>query len=370
MTAAAETQPGPDPLRVLLLCDWFLKYTSSFGAGLARAGHSVSLLCRSHAFEFGGSAAERAETLAAARSAGVEVHELPGGAMSRNWLEALGVVRAIRALQPQVAHAQSAIFDPRFLLATGRLPLFLTIHDPVPHQGAPSRRRNEVLEAVWRRRADRLVVHSDRLVDDLGAAGKPIVVLPHGADVDDDPFAPPAEPSVLMFGRLEAYKGLDVLLRAMQLVWDTRPDVRLQVRGVGPAVRNLPDDPRIDARIGYVAEAELDAMFAAASLVVLPYTDASQSGVGTIALERGIPAIVSDLGGLPDLTVDDSFVVPPSDSEALAAAIVRHVDHDIGLRRRVLDLARSRFSWDAVARRAVGEYRRALRQPDEGLAAA
>jgi len=237
----------------------------------------------------------------------------------------------------------------------------MTIHDPVPHEGHRLRRRNLLIERAWRRRADCLVVHSEQLVPALGSVPQRIAVLPHGADILATPLPRPRTPSVLLFGRLEPYKGVRVLSDAMQDVWEKRPDVRLLVCGEGPAKNDLPDDPRVEARLAYIPESDVDPLFARATLVVLPYTDASQSGVGTMAVGRGIPTIVSRLGGLPDLALDDSFVVPPNDAPALAQAIIRHVGHDDETRRRVLQLADERLGWDAVGLAAADLYRDLLR---------
>jgi glycosyltransferase involved in cell wall biosynthesis len=162
---------------------------------------------------------------------------------------------------------------------------------------------------------------------------------------------------VLLFGRLERYKGIGVLARAMQDVWMVRPDVQLLVCGKGSAKADLPDDPRVEARLEYIPESDVEPIFARATLAVLPYTDASQSGVGTMAIGRGIPTVVSDIGGLPDLAIDASYVVPAGDAPALTEAILRHVDDDDDARSRVLQFADARLGWDAIAQAAERLYR-------------
>ena len=104
----------------------------------------------------------------------------------------------------------------------------------------------------------------------------------------------------------------------------------------------------------------VDLAFAAASVVALPYLDASQSGVGMLALARGIPVVVTAVGGLRELVLDESFVAEPGDPGSLAAAMLAHVDHDDELRKSVLDLAVARFSWSAVAARSVAVYEEIL----------
>ena len=64
-----------------------------------------------------------------------------------------------------------------------------------------------------------------------------IVVIPHGLWARSEPLLRPESPSVLLFGRLEPYKGVEVLVEAMRLVWEQRPDVRLVVAGAGEAAR-------------------------------------------------------------------------------------------------------------------------------------
>jgi glycosyltransferase involved in cell wall biosynthesis len=93
---------------------------------------------------------------------------------------------------------------------------------------------------------------------------------------------------------------------------------------------------------------------------VLPYDQASQSGVGLLAMGRGIPSIVTRVGALPELAVDDSLVVPPHDPAALASAILGHLDHGEVLRRRVLEHARRNFSWEVAAEHSLRVYREAV----------
>ena len=120
----------------MLLCDWFLKYTASFATGIANAGNEVCLVCRSHATEFGDDYDERSVALEVARAAGVEVIEFPAR-MASGQRAASRAIRTARLWRSQIVHVQSATFEPRFFLTFGRRqPLLMTVHDPVPHEGA------------------------------------------------------------------------------------------------------------------------------------------------------------------------------------------------------------------------------------------
>jgi glycosyltransferase involved in cell wall biosynthesis len=94
--------------------------------------------------------------------------------------------------------------------------------------------------------------------------------------------------------------------------------------------------------------------------VVLPYTQASQSGVGAQALARGIPVVVSDAGMLPDLAIDPSYVAPAGSDQALADAILAHIDDGPETRQAVLKRARDHFSWQHAAELTTEVYRDVL----------
>jgi alpha-maltose-1-phosphate synthase len=349
-------------MRVAIVCDWFLKYAVRQAIGLRHQDVDVVLVCRDHAHEFGGSAAERGELLEEARTEGVEVLTVHGRVASPARLaETVGLRRRLLAWGPEIVHAHDNT-DPALLAICAGIPRVVTVHDPAPHPGAP--KRSVVKRAVrqaWMRHAT-LVAHGDSLAEELTRAsvGADVSVIPHGSDVVSEPYARPERPRVLFFGRMEVYKGLPVLLRAMEQVWQERPDAELVVSGVGPESKALPADPRIVATDRYVPEAELDAMFRESSLVVLPYVEASQSGVGALAVGRGVPVVVSRTGALPDLAPSPAFVVPPSDAAALATAILSNLDHDDDLRRRIWRRASELFAWDVVAARTTRVYESVL----------
>lgn len=344
-------------MRVLIVCDWFLKHAVKQAGSLARAGADVSLLCRSHTLEFGGSATERQQFLAELN--GIPVRVLDGRVTSvSRTRKIVQIRRSTRQWRPDVVHAEDNA-DPGLLGIVRGLPRAMTIHDPVPHPGHPALGR---IEAVVRRRwisgSSLVVVHGRALVDELPAwvSRTDVAVVPLGATVASAPLPHPTRPTVLLFGRLEPYKGLPVLLDAMRRVWESRPDVLLRIAGEGVEAARIPADARIDFRAGYVPEARVESLLSETTIAVLPYVQASQSGVGSLALSYGVPTIVSDVGSLREIAVDDTYVVTPGDPEALARAILAHVDDDQSSRRAALEFARSRFSWDACALRLLELY--------------
>ena len=138
--------------------------------------------------------------------------------------------------------------------------------------------------------------------------------------------------TLLFFGLVRPYKGLEFLLHAMPLVL-REVDCLLLVVGefYEPKARytHLIDELRLGKQVElvdrYVKNEEVSLYFRSADVVVLPYVEATQSGVVQIAFGLEVPVITTDVGGLPEIVEDGctGFVVASRSSAQLAEAIVR-----------------------------------------------
>ena len=177
-----------------------------------------------------------------------------------------------------------------------------------------------------------------------------------GPSIRPASIEPPAGRTLLFFGLIRRYKGLDVLVRALAEV----PDARLVVAGdpldpVEP-IRALAADlgvaDRIEWRLGYLPQEEVDRLMREATLAVFPYRGGeSASGALATALGHGRPAVVSDVLGELVEEHGAGAVVPREDPGALAAAIRELLDDPVALERafRGTEAARRALSWDAIA---------------------
>jgi D-inositol-3-phosphate glycosyltransferase len=171
----------------------------------------------------------------------------------------------------------------------------------------------------------------------------------------------------VFFGYVRHYKGLDTLLEAWPAVRARRP-VTLVVAGEfyedAAPYRALVEKANAGAKGAapvrlldrYIPDDEVEALFKAADVVVLPYRSATQSGVTHVAYALGVPVITTDVGGLAETVRpgETGLVVPPEDSKALADAVVRYFAEGMGprLREGVRSLQRQ-HSWDVLAERVV-----------------
>lgn len=357
--------------RVLLVCDHLLRYAAGVGEGLRAQGAHVALVTRDHAEEFGGDPEAMRAEVSARLGPDAPVWWLPGRVRERGALPiARDIAAAVRRFSPDVVHAQdSVVHDPRLLWVARLRPrrFAVTVHDPRPHPGdvAPSLRMRVTREALLT--AARLAfVHGSGLREELRDVGRaplpPIEVIPHGTDAPPV-TPPPREPTLLFFGRMSRYKGLDVLLDAMPRVWAAVPEARLVVAGQG----RLPEadvlrDRRVEVRNDHIPDCDVPGLFRRASVVTLPYVQASQSGVGCQAKAHGRPIVATRTGELPHLVSDGSgVVVPTADAGALADAAVALLTDERRALRMGLAGARTaagETSWATVGEATLAAYRR------------
>jgi glycosyltransferase involved in cell wall biosynthesis len=228
---------------------------------------------------------------------------------------------------------------------------------------------------------DAIVAHSEhsaaRLRDEVGIDAAKVRVIPHGAFdyltklPEEKPLPPELEgvegPVILCFGLLRPYKGIENLIEAygrtaaagskaeLWVVGNPRMDVeplRRQAAEVGGRVRLV---------TRFVDEAEIPAIFRRADLVVLPYLDAEHSGVLYTGLAFGRPLVLSAVGGFPELAATGAArLVPPGDTEALAAALQELVGDEAAraeLAAAATRAAAGSYSWDEAARLHLDLYR-------------
>ncbi len=273
--------------------------------------------------------------------------------------------RRLTALDPDVVHVQWLALPQRDLgwlrELAGTRPTIFTAHDLLGRR--PDRR---TLWLAVCRAVDRVVVHSENGADELARAGVErarISVITHPVFESPGPEpSPPEGTTLLFFGLIRDYKGLDGLLRALALV----PAARLVVAGdpldpVEPLqalARDLGVAERVEWRLGFVPDVEVPKLLASSAAVVLPYRRADSSGVLALALGHGRPAIVSDVGGLGEMVgrYGAGAVVPPDDPRALAEA-VRELLRDPETAYRGALSARRGLGWEAAAEAHERLYR-------------
>ncbi len=231
------------------------------------------------------------------------------------------LMRRIRALAPQVAIcAMPGPLDLVMAWALRQLhvKLVVTVHDADLHPG-DGFPMQMALQRRLIRRADALIAltqHvSERLLRQRAARGKPLL----RASLPPFTFGPRPPPPLshggpmrlLCFGRLLPYKGLDLLETALRGLAEV-PQYEVRIVGQGPdsgTLRALAALPRVRVENRWVPEDEVGALIGWADAVLLPYREASQSGVAAIAIAAGRWVVATRVGGLAEQFRDERLAL-------------------------------------------------------------
>lgn len=286
--------------------------------------------------------------------------------MARLPLIARGFRRLLAERQIDVALcSMQAIWDAATLPALSRGPTrsVLVLHDAFFHPGDEYPLRYTVLRRQIQA-ADALIVLSGHVrrqaIEAYGYPAERIWEMPHGAfGFGSDEVRAAVHPRgarplrLLFFGRIVAYKGLDHLLRAQRLLRERGVETEVVVAGsgsLGPYADLLAGLPGVEVHNRWLGDEEIAGFMAGADIAVLPYVEASQSGVAASAYAAGRPVVATPIGGLAEQVVDSETGLLARDmsAEALANAIQRFASDPELLDRcgaGALAHARHELSW-------------------------
>jgi glycosyltransferase involved in cell wall biosynthesis len=296
----------------------------------------------------------------------------------RNLLAMRKMMRIIKDLQPDVLHVQETndFWYDLTLLLNKVPPLVTTVHDVYKHPGD----RDMIFGTEYTRRlafyrSQQLIVHAqalkEALVQDFQIPTAQVNILAHGElgslfqrrtdgkILEREPY------TLLFFGRIWPYKGLNYLLEAMPLIAEKIPQVKLIIAGRGESLQqylaNGYDQSHLEIINDFIPLADVAGLFQRSALSVLPYIEASQSGVANLSYGMGVPVVASNIGGLGELVKsgEDGLLVPAGDVPALADAII-HLLSDPQLQEKMRTAALERcqqdLNWLNIAAQTVQVY--------------
>ncbi len=250
-------------------------------------------------------------------------------ARATRWLRAQAPALAVCALPGPLDLAMAAA------LRRAHVPMAVIVHDADPHPGDGYPFLSSLNRALIRR-ADAVIALTDHVAERLGAQGvlspgRPLLRLglpPLGFGAVPPPYAQAGPLRVLSFGRLLPYKGLDLLADALARLGPR--DMAVRIVGQGPesatldALRALPG---VTVENRWVEEGEIGELLAWADLLVLPYREASQSGVAAAALAAGRFVLSTNVGGLvQQFGAEPLATLCDPDAVSIAAALARVLD--------------------------------------------
>lgn len=310
------------------------------------------------------------------------VHNQPQALHPANGWVSHRAAQHLRGLRPDVVHLEGLPGRLAWVLPELRgLPLVLTVHDPLPHSGARGW-KDTLARRLAFGQARQYILHNHTQLAPFtaryGIEPARVHVIPLGAYEVlwhwADATACDDGRTLLFFGQISAYKGLETLYQAAPQVAERVAGLRVIVAGRPAAGYAMPAPPalsrggRIEVIGRHIGNAELARLFQQATLVVCPYTDATQSGVILTAYAFAKPVVATRVGGLPEYVWEGETgaLVPPRDPAALAAALAGLLEAfaaDPSLRARYAARIRARcasdLAWPGIAAETLRVYEQA-----------
>lgn len=267
----------------------------------------------------------------------------------------------------------SAYFSPMFSLIgwilknSTKAKILFICHNVTPHE----RRKVDVIASkMVLGNGDYFIVHSQQDLDELKAMNPKAKAAKHMHPTYDvfnygKISAEKARKSlgikgdtILFFGFVRKYKGLEYIIRAMPIVLKKRK-MTLLVVGDFLELKKETEDLIKKLKIGdyvklldtYVPNEEVGKYVCASDALVLPYLHATNSGIAQIAFGFGKPVIATNVGGLPEVVTDSvsGFLVEPQNPNALANAVLKL--YEKGMQKKLSEGVKKelyRFSWKSM----------------------
>lgn len=303
-----------------------------------------------------------------------------------NPLTYLKTARAVKAFQPDllILRFWMPFFAPSLGTVAGKLQkqgttVISIIDNAFPHEQRPG---DTFLTHYFLNRLDGAVVMSKAVQEDLKQLKPQLPTRYHPHPVYDH-FGQglprttaherlnldPDKKTLLFFGLVRSYKGLDLLLEAFK---ELPEDYQLLVAGEvygdeEPYRQQLADHSaaeRAHLHLRYIDDQEVPVFYSATDLNVLPYRSATQSGIMAVALHFEVPVMATDTGGLREVVedADIGLIAPSSDPSAIAITIQDYFrEKDQATMVSHIQRYKSQHSWKAMAA-DIGDFAETLRK--------
>ncbi len=311
---------------------------------------------------------------------GIEIVDVAGYSTKKDFITGLikyvfrdywKVRKAARRFKPDFAYVPIQSFWTEFIQkALKGIPLAYTMHDVYPHDG--------VINYIWKqservaRSADTIIILSDCFREDIrknyGFDDDHILVVPHGNYFDGQINKKPDDGlfHFVFYGRITEYKGLNILAEAFSSIEDKYDNVRLLVAGNGDfsaykEAYDALDEKRVTVINRWIDDSEVEGFFEAnRSICVLPYINATQSGVIPLAMHVKSLVLTTDCSGLVEQVEDGKtgYIVKANDAKEFSEKmdyIINHWDESEIIVDRAYERIES-LTWDNITKIIIDHY--------------
>lgn len=255
---------------------------------------------------------------------------------------------------------------------TPKIPKIHTIHDYIGHTGEQSKwaeRYNKFLMISKNQK----IMHTYYNIENAKKAKATLNIIYYGPlkiykilhkerVLEDNNI-------ILFFGRISPYKGIEYLIDSIPFIKKSIPNLKVIIAGNGKFyfdTGHIKNHNTYEIINRYIPNDKLVELIQKASLVVCPYTDATQSAVVMTAYAFNKPVVASAVGGIPELVEDNvtGRLVPPKNPQTLASAIIDLLSSPKKREEMKKNIekkcSQGKLSWNYISKQTIEVYKKAI----------
>lgn len=267
-------------------------------------------------------------------------------------------------------------------------PIVATLHNPIPHSHARKTHKNmaEIIKNALLFNSSRIIIHGPRTksqAKQVGLSSHKLKIIPHGIydkylDWEDKVnTTEELKNQVLLFGHIRPNKGYDRLPKIASMVKKEVPDVKFIVAGQSRSstgklrisketMDQLKSNERIKLIDRYIPNEEVAKLFQQSKILLLPYHDATQSGVALIGYALEVPMVATDTGDMGWMIQKDNsgLLADPKSDEEIAENVIMLLKNDSLIKKIKENIKKKKhqYSWEEIAKSTVDLYYDVLKE--------
>ncbi|MGA3243076.1 MAG: glycosyltransferase family 4 protein [Bacteroidota bacterium] len=359
-----------------------------YGLGMGRALQQTAGIEAVSIFEQGAAQSRIARDILSS----LPHHTYPFRTLFDKLMVVMRIIRVVYDFKPDIVHFTDGVERPvygflLFPILKNLAPIVVTVHDPVPHSGVRLSWAEERAKSLAYHCTRHFVVHGpfcQKLLLEQAIRPECISIQRHGAidflgEHTEDTRREPQ--TILFFGRFQPNKGMDFLVPVADQVHSLFPRALFLVVGsmgtllrgkartlwereLRPMLAAMRKRSYFEVYEGFVPDERIGHYFQRATITLLPYRDATQSGVATIAMSFQTAIVATNVGDLAQLIRhNETGLLCRTDVESISDAVCDLLGNPEKT-RRLAQLAKEHtgkhFTWAAVARETAEMYKHIL----------
>ena len=249
-----------------------------------------------------------------------------------NYIRLIYFIYCLIKIKPKFVHLNSG-----YPILLPIYPIFyffnsvITVHDAISHEGEKEFKKlfHKIQLFLFSIFFKKIIVHSNKIKEQLPffVSRKKVFIIPHISynhlreEMSNNEKNKKDKFSVLFFGRILKYKGLEYLVKAFKKLDEEKYELIVAGEGI---INFEINSKNIRIMNRFIKDEEMGKLFNWADVVVLPYISASQSGVIYLSFAFNKPVIVTNVGSMSDVVIDkfNGFLINPKSSKDIAIAIM------------------------------------------------